>query len=397
MDGEARRDSLVSQTASKRLAALSGSIEVNLAARTGRVINVDIRSGRIFGFARLVVGRSADNVVEMIGRLFSLCAAAQSVAAATAIETARGETPDPRKARERVAAVVAERCIELLRGTLVTLAGADLTSQGLALRRIATAAHQFDMRSPPQTSAASVAIDGLEQELAALGIRPHWFTDEQSFERWLCEDSVIAKILRPIRDGNDANFGARNLEPLDASADRTIGISLRMHGAAFAARPTLDGHIPETGALARNVSHPLLMALTKHYGAGLLVRLVARLIEVSETPARLRAALIGQDDDSNGDVTRSYAMGQQTGLAAVECARGRLHHMVEIADDGTVDRLEILAPTEWNFHPQGSLARALGDATIGVGEEARARVDRLVAAFDPCVAFRVHIAETGHA
>lgn len=397
MDGETRCDGLGSQTASKRLAAISGSIEVNLAARTGRVINVDISSGRIFGVARLMVGRSADNVVELIGRLFSLCAAAQSVAAATAIETARGAEPDPRKARERVAAVVAERCIELLRGTLVTLTGADLTSQGPALRRIATALHQFDMRSPPQASAASVAIDGLEQELAALGIRPHCFTDEQSFERWLCGDSVIAELLRPICDGNDASFGAHNLEPLDAGADRMIGVSLRKHGATFAARPTLDGHIPETGALARNIRHPLVMALIERYGTGLLVRLLARLIEVSETPARLRAALVEQDDDSNGDVTRSYTMGPRTGLAAVECARGRLHHVVEIADDGTLDRLEVLAPTEWNFHPQGSLARALCDALIGVGEDAHARVGRLVAAFDPCVAFRVHIAEAGHA
>ena len=41
---------------------------------------------------------------------------------------------------------------------------------------------------------------------------------------------------------------------------------------------------------------------------------------------------------------------------------GRLIHAVEIAD-GVVKRYRILAPTEWNFHPQGAAAKGLHQAS----------------------------------
>lgn len=381
----------------ERLAPSPGSIEVILAACAGRIVTVDIRSERRFGFGRLAVGRSTDSVVALIGSLFSVCAAAQGVAAAAAIEMARGEKLDARRTRERIAKVVAERVLDLLRGTLAMLAGARLASLAPTLRRIAAALPRFDMRSPPRTCAPNAMIDEFEQALAALGILPQCFIEKPSFDRWLCGNSVVAGLLRPVLDSGDASFGALDLKPLDPGADRMIGASLRQHGTAFSARPTLGGHVPETGALARNAGHPLLTPYLERYGAGLLVRLLARVVEVAEAPARLRAALIDQDDNANGDILRSYPMGPRIGLAAVECARGRLHHVAEVAEDGTVSRLEMLAPTEWNFHPQGSVARALAGASIGLGEPAHARVDRLVAAFDPCVAFRVHVAEAGHA
>lgn len=376
--------------------ALAGSIEVNLAAHAGRVVAVDITSQRAFGFGRIAAGKPADSVIAMVGRLFALCAAAQSVAAITAIEIAGGVEPDAGKARARIAAVVAERMVELLRGTLMTLAGAGFGSLGSCMRRVMTAVRRFEMRSSPRSEWAD-AIEELEQALAALGLTAECFTDRRSFERWLGEGSPIARLLRPVLDGEDAGLGAHDLEPLDAGADRAIGASLHARGAAFSARPILDGRIPETGALARNKEHALVSALIERHGAGLLVRLVARLVEVCETPARLHAALLAEDDAANADVVHACALECGAGLAAVECARGRLHHFVEMTGNGTVGRLEILAPTEWNFHPRGSLARALEGAPIGFGEAARSRVDRLVAAFDPCVAFRVNVVEVGHA
>ncbi len=377
-------------------APLSESIDVNVAVQAGRVAKVDIRSARAFGLGRLAAGRSAGDAVAVIGRLFSLCATAHRVAAVTAIEAARAERPDPNSARARIAAVIAERLVELLRGTLTMLAAEEFASLAPALRRIGRAARSYEAPLP-NAGAAGAATDELAQALATLGLAPGVLADAQSFDCWLSSDSVVARRLRPLAESEEASFGTLDLDPLEVEADRVIGANLREHGAAFSARPALAGQIPETGALARNARHPLLSALVERHGAGLLARLVARLVEVCETPARLRAALIDGNDDANADVVHAYSMGKQSGLAAVQCARGRLYHLAEIADDGGVERLEILAPTEWNFHPQGSLARALNGACVGIGAAARLRVERLVAAFDPCVAVRVDLAEAGRA
>jgi Ni,Fe-hydrogenase I large subunit len=53
---------------------------------------------------------------------------------------------------------------------------------------------------------------------------------------------------------------------------------------------------------------------------------------------------------------------------------------------------QIVAPTEWNFHPQGALARGLegAAATDAMALERDARL--VVQALDPCVACRVEVA-----
>ena len=86
-------------------------------------------------------------------------------------------------------------------------------------------------------------------------------------------------------------------------------------------------------------------------------------------------------------------LGEGDGLAAVQTARGLLLHRVRLAD-GRVADYQIVAPTEWNFHPEGALVRGL------VGIEARddaglvRSAQLVVQALDPCVACRV---EVGHA
>jgi Ni,Fe-hydrogenase I large subunit len=103
----------------------------------------------------------------------------------------------------------------------------------------------------------------------------------------------------------------------------------------------------------------------------------------------------GEAPTSNLIAARQAAPG--IGLAAVECARGRLHHLVQLDRQGLVEQFAILAPTEWNFHPRGALSRALQHRALRDDDADRARVARLVAAFDPCVAFGVTIAEAADA
>jgi Ni,Fe-hydrogenase I large subunit len=113
--------------------------------------------------------------------------------------------------------------------------------------------------------------------------------------------------------------------------------------------------------------------------------MVARLVELALLiEGRVAAADMGVE---------GLTLGEGDGLAAVQTARGLLLHRVRLAD-GRVADYQIVAPTEWNFHPEGALVRGL------VGIEARddaglvRSAQLVVQALDPCVACRV---EVGHA
>ena len=68
-------------------------------------------------------------------------------------------------------------------------------------------------------------------------------------------------------------------------------------------------------------------------------------------------------------------------IAWCEMARGLLLHWVQLDSAGGVQQYRVLAPTEWNFHPQGALAGAL--AALAPSDVVSAQL--LAAAFDPCV------------
>ena len=76
------------------------------------------------------------------------------------------------------------------------------------------------------------------------------------------------------------------------------------------------------------------------------------------------------------------------GCGSVQAARGLLVHHVRLEDDRIAD-LRILAPTEWNFHPDGPLA--LGLLGIPAGDDLEWRARLLCLALDPCVACVIRV------
>jgi uncharacterized protein (DUF2237 family) len=89
-------------------------------------------------------------------------------------------------------------------------------------------------------------------------------------------------------------------------------------------------------------------------------------------------------DDATHDPLLSsgaLALGDGQAIAWCEMARGLLLHWVQLDSHGAVAQYRVLAPTEWNFHPQGALALAL--AARAAQDVAAAQT--LAAAFDPCV------------
>ncbi len=80
------------------------------------------------------------------------------------------------------------------------------------------------------------------------------------------------------------------------------------------------------------------------------------------------------------------------GLGLAETARGLLLHQAHVSD-GRVQHYRIVAPTEWNFHPDGALARGLIDRPVHGGAAARRAAALLVQALDPCVSCSIEIAD----
>ncbi|QDL99499.1 hydrogenase [Rhodopseudomonas palustris] len=360
-------------------------IEVGIVRRGDRVVRLDITARRPIGIGRLAQGKSGETVVALVPRLFALCASAQGVAAAQALAAARGISPSPAIVAAQASAVLAERMIELLRGTVLLLGGGGSLSLTHHLRDLTIAARPRDPAAPLDDDAISRIAQGLE----ALGLAPRSFADAGACRRWLGSDALLARLHRPLLAA--AEFGMAVIDPLTAADDAAIGERLIALGPSFAVRPDLAGRVPETGAVARNADHPVIAS----FGGGLGGRLLARLIEIAATPELLRAVRRGNVDTAT--VVQSAPLGAGIGLAAVESARGRLHHLIALDAGGAIRQFDILAPTEWNFHPEGPLARGLVGTNLRATEPDRQRVAALVAAFDPCVGYDVRFREAADA
>ena len=119
-------------------------------------------------------------------------------------------------------------------------------------------------------------------------------------------------------------------------------------------------------------------------GQRLLARMIARIC------ALVACARSLVDDASAAATIDAHAAGDGIGVARVLTARGVLLHRVEL-DGERVVGYTIVAPTEWNFHPCGTLATEWEgrrfDSETGLLRVLRAAV----LALDPCVAYRIGV------
>lgn len=171
--------------------------------------------------------------------------------------------------------------------------------------------------------------------------------------------------------------------------DRLLALVRQMqHEPDFCQYPTWHGRCAENGPwtrlrhAARPTMSPTSAIALPPTQFTLAQRLGARwfeLLELSQTTPDTLAH--GRTPLSSGVLVT----GTGQALAWCEMARGLLLHWAHCDADGNVLDYKVIAPTEWNFHPQGTLASAL--AALSPADAATAQ--RLAAAFDPCVACTV--------
>ena len=153
----------------------------------------------------------------------------------------------------------------------------------------------------------------------------------------------------------------------------------------FAQRPTWRGQCAESGPWTR-LRHRSGRALAQHSA---WTRLSARWMELMEIAAADPSA--GYQGQVPLLSCGALPLAEGQALAWCEMARGLLLHWVQLDAQGAVLDYRVLAPTEWNFHPEGALARAVSALPPGATVVAQT----LAAAFDPCVTCTVQSTATG--
>ena len=266
--------------------------------------------------------------MRLLPLLYSICGAAQGIAAQLALRAARGAAPAPAVD----AAALAEAQPEHLWRLLLDW------PQALGLPR---------------------------QESLFVAGRRH--LQDGAFETWASDAmrgpcAAIEAALRALPEP----FSLAAAQVLPAlTAGQTLALWPRL-GDDFAAAPTYRGRAAVTGALAR---HAELMDQ-----ALLLAHVMARAADLT-APRGLGLA-------------SAATVAPGIGRAAVETARGLLLHEIVLDGERVADYV-VVAPTEWNFHPAGMLKAWLEGAPAASAEELRAFAARAVLALDPCVRWEI--------
>lgn len=348
--------------------SVEGELFVRLDCAGGEVRKVRIRSTRRDAASRVLKGRPPADALAWIPRVFSICARAQEAAARLALVNAGadlGPVADTASVRREI---VEESFFRLLIDW-PRAAGVEPDAHTVARARgaedmiLATLAHERIFAEPAATWLGRRGIEDLLAWTAAAATLPARLLGALLLEAPSLGRSSAGLMPQPTR----ASIQAKVLAAMARDPE-------------FARAPTWDGAPVETGAIVRMRAHPLVAAVVGRDGHTAAARMTARLAELAQcvaSPALPHA--------------EGFSPQPGEGVGAVETARGFLLHLVRIAG-GRVADYRILAPTEWNFHPQGALASGLVGLAGRDGEEVKRLARIAVHALDPCVHCSIEVA-----
>lgn len=390
---------------------IEGRLSIELILDDGRVSDVLVSSSRPLRMPHIFKGKSVEHLLDTLPLLYSVCGTAQACAAVAACEQALGLSVTPACRQGRELLIHFETAKEhiwrifqdwpRLLGTepvipviaLVTNLMGRLRQSLYPLSRTLTPALEPDKAGLDEAKAVIVELQLLlEQELFPQGLG-RWLEidDEARLRAWAAaEDNPAVGLLRHVHEQGWEALGANDIQALPLIDGVALDQSLSSKQAdEMIAQPLWNGEAYETTPYTRMTSHPLLQSLVGAYGNGLYPRLVARMVELAETPGRLLELIDEIKWDGKGTGI-DPKLKQGVGVAQVEAARGRLVHRVELEGD-LVRRYQILAPTEWNFHPQGVLVQALKGLSASSEDELHHQAALLINAIDPCVAYDLNV------
>lgn len=350
----------------------------NLRLLPGREAPHNLVRRRPAALARVLSQRPADAWPDLVAAVFSLCGHAQRNTARRAVAAARGFPAMPGQAENSLLRWHTAR--DHVRRILLDWEAPDLQARSAAERALSSCPL---FKGADCAEALRLLSSWLASDL--LGARPdRWLRDleiggEPFLENWTAvEEGPAAASLRAVR--SRAQPLTLPLVPVGLHCDEQAQLTLaaQLSGAAElsdeqAIAPMATAGF-ETGAWTR---HRDAGQTTVHNA---WMRWAYRLIDL---------ARLAVDEADRWLCCGAATTGDGEGIAWTETSRGLLVHWVRL-EGGKVSRFRVISPTDWNFHPQGPVARAL--SRVG---EADARC--LAAAFDPCVPLQLASEEPAHA
>lgn len=362
-----------------------------LTVRPGLAAPGNLLNTRPDWVAHLTQGKPASTLPGLLASLFNLCGQAHRLCANLALQAAGGQTGS---------------LTDTARGTLQTetlrehlgrisldwprqLTGtseASCRAQTLALKALQACPLSIGKSPAGQTLDLPGLQAWLGQQLLGMPARQwlrQWECNPHGFMSDWCASTPVwlPELLQGCKAVADlAMPGAPALRP-HASRQDLLALAGDLRSTpSFTRQPIWRGQCAETGPWTRLNQHAPARFDTPW------LRLGARLAEL----VRLSLPDEARRNGAHWLQAGSVCLGGNEGLAWIEMARGLLVHSVRLDGPGPEARVlacHVVAPTEWNFHPQGAVAQVLASLPTGLTPPLEQRILALMTAFDPCVRF----------
>lgn len=388
---------------------IEGRLQIDLYPVQGALNTTRIQSTRPLAAARVFEGKSPDKVLMQLPLLFSVCGVAQGVAAIRAfhqalelpvkvsVDNARKLLVQMETAREHLWRILID-WPELLQEKADVRGMVTLQTMLPNLRNALFADGEsflLDAELQMDSEVLQQQINQLEttltEQIFALPVA-QWLAIEDStqLQEWVCtSDTVASRLLAEVFNQEWQSVGATAMDLLPELSVSGLNMRLAEQDADnFIAEPVWQDKTYETTSYARQREQGLVSALQAQFGNGLLTRLVARLTELALVPESMRDLQATLENDQYEG--KPLTLPEGIGIGQTEAARGRLLHRV-VMQDKLVSRYQILAPTEWNFHPQGLVANALSALPENDEQNLRRQAAMLINAVDPCVGYDLQV------
>ncbi len=372
-------------------------ISINVELNDDVIESVQVLSRRNLQACQVFHDRTASQVLEFLPLIYHVCGKAHSLAARHALARATGHAQTITGLA--LLPMLIETCREHARRVLLdwpVMCGTNADTT--AMLRIQNKLNKIE------TALADKNIGDLQKLLIQLQLTMRQdifgnlhqdedcWTSVDEFINW-CEQSKhrAACLAHYVVQHGMQDFGQCDEQTLtmqdldDHFVERMLEND---HTGDYISQPHWNAQTYETGPLARMREQTLLQAMHHEFGNGLLTRLTATLLELLQLPN------VMQDMLNNNGVEKLVRIGkcdpQGTATIMVEAARGCLWHRVEM-QNMKVERYQILAPTEWNFHPEGALVKGLKGTKVQDHASLQGRIKLIATALDPCVACDVTV------
>jgi coenzyme F420-reducing hydrogenase alpha subunit len=379
-------------------------------------------------FERLVVGRSGDEVIDIVARICGICPIAYQMSAVHGFEDLYGVEVDPAVRALRRLLYCGEwiqshalhvyllHAPDFLGYPSALAMAADhraVVEQGLALKRVGNRliaalggrpVHPISVRiggfsrTPRRRELDELRREldtAVEQSLATVRLVASW--DPPALDHPQPLVAMRHPTEYPYNDGRIVSSDGLDLAPGawgDAFAERQVEDTHALHARTHDGRAYLLGPTARI-TLAAGQLHPLAADALAATGLQDAIRvnvhrsIVARAVELLHACAEARDLI----DAYRPPAEPRVPFTPRPGVAAwsTEAPRGLLHHRYEVDELGHVTKAQIVPPTSQN---QGAIEADLAAFAPTVLDlphaEATHQMEMLIRAYDPCISCATH-------